>query len=98
MLDSWNLTQGALKKTLYLALRMRGHLNRAAAIHCATEIERDHVMRLKLRPPIIVEPHGLNLHEFRAVAAQGQLSSQISVTGRSSVRPIPGKDRPRQGS
>jgi glycosyltransferase involved in cell wall biosynthesis len=50
---------------------MKRHLNRAAAIHCATEIERDHVMKLHLRPPIIVEPHGLDLTEFENLPEKG---------------------------
>jgi glycosyltransferase involved in cell wall biosynthesis len=76
MLDSWNL-----KKRIYYAFRMRSHVQHAAAIHVATDIERDHVQRLNLRPKIIVEPHGLNLKEFRELPPPGSFRSRYPQLG-----------------
>jgi glycosyltransferase involved in cell wall biosynthesis len=73
MLDPWNMTKGTLKKRLYLAWRMRGHLDRAAAAHYATTIERDWVARLALRAPAIVEPLGIDAAEFEALPSRGAL-------------------------
>ena len=64
MLDPWNMSRGSLRKRLYLALRLRRVLQRASAIHAITSIERDFTTRLKLRPPIIVEPLGLDLVDW----------------------------------
>jgi glycosyltransferase involved in cell wall biosynthesis len=60
---------------------MRKHLNRAAAIHCATEIERDHVRKLKLQPPIFVEPHGLDLSEFERLPEKGGFRAKYPALG-----------------
>ncbi|HEX8523540.1 MAG TPA: glycosyltransferase [Tepidisphaeraceae bacterium] len=66
MLDSWNI-----KKKVYYALRMRSNVRSAAAIHLATQIEREHVEKLGLGVRTIVEPHGLNLSEFRTLPEKG---------------------------
>jgi glycosyltransferase involved in cell wall biosynthesis len=64
MLDPWSLAQGKWRKRLFLALRLRRHLDRAAAIHFTTDIERDRAASLKLSAPAIVEPNGLDFAEF----------------------------------
>jgi glycosyltransferase involved in cell wall biosynthesis len=64
MLDPWNLSNGWWKKRLYLLWRLRRDLQGAAALHFATEIERDAVARLRLGPPAVVEPFGLDPAEF----------------------------------
>jgi glycosyltransferase involved in cell wall biosynthesis len=43
---------------------MRRNLERASALHFATEMERDAVARLRLSPQTIVEPFGLDPAEF----------------------------------
>ncbi len=64
MLDPWSLSQGALKKRLYLTLRLRNDLNHAAAIHYTANAERDLASPLKLAAPALVVPNGLDLTEF----------------------------------
>jgi glycosyltransferase involved in cell wall biosynthesis len=71
MLDPWNMSNGAIKKRLYLALRMRKNLDRAAALHFTTEIERAAVARMRLRPPAIVEPLGIVTKEFENLPPPG---------------------------
>ncbi len=71
MLDPWCLNQSKWKKKLYLAWRLRHNLNRASAIHFTTEIERDLVAPLKLKPPAIVEPNGVDLQEFESLPQRG---------------------------
>lgn len=71
LLDPWSLKQGALKKKLYLALRLRKDLKRAAAIHCTTAIEAEHVGLLKLGTPALIEPNGINLSEYATLPAPG---------------------------
>lgn len=63
-LHPWAMARGRLKKRLYLALRLRRNLDRAAAIHYTTAAERDAVASMRLRPPAIVEPNGVDLREF----------------------------------
>jgi glycosyltransferase involved in cell wall biosynthesis len=72
MLDPWNLSNGRWKKRLYLALRLRRDLNGAAAIHAGTPVEADGFARLRLKPPRVVEPFGLDLREFEDLPARGE--------------------------
>ena len=76
MLDPWNMSNGALKKRLYLALRMRKNLDRAAALHFATHLERDAVARLRLTPRAIVEPLGLDTAAFQSLPPPGAFRDQ----------------------
>jgi len=85
MLDPWSLSQGALKKRLYLAIRLRRILNAAAAIHFTTATERDLVRPLNLKAPAIVEPNGVDLAEFENLPARGTFRARYAQLG---VRPI----------
>ncbi len=76
MLDPWNMSKSRLRKRLYLALRARRNLNRAAAIHFTTAIERDWVARLGLTPPALVEPLGMNFAEYEQLPAAGTFRNQ----------------------
>jgi glycosyltransferase involved in cell wall biosynthesis len=71
MLDPWNMSNGWHKKRLYLAWRMRANLERAAALHFATTIERDAVERLGIVRPVIVEPFGIDVEEFANLPEPG---------------------------
>src|SRR5688572_23118397 len=59
MLDPWSLSQSRLKKRLYMVLRLRRNLNRAAALHFTSDTERDLTAPLKLTSSAIVEPNGV---------------------------------------
>lgn len=62
MLSPWSLNQSKWVKKVFLALRVRRNLEGAAALHFTTADERD--ASLKLSPPAIVEPNGVELREF----------------------------------
>lgn len=79
MLDPWSLAQGRLKKRLYLRWRLRRHLNRAAALHFTTPIERDLTAPLSLSAPSIVEPNGIRLDEFRTLPPRGGLRARHRI-------------------
>lgn len=71
MLDPWSLNQGRLKKKIYMALRLRRNLNRAAAIHFTATLERDLTQPLRIKAPAIVEPNGVDLREFQTLPPPG---------------------------
>ena len=79
MLDPWSLSQAKWKKKLYMAWRLRRDLNAAAALHFTADAERDGAKPLRLRPPAIVEPNGLDLAEFETLPAKGSFRSQYAV-------------------
>jgi glycosyltransferase involved in cell wall biosynthesis len=76
MLDPWSLRQSRWKKRLYLLWRLRRDLDRAAAVHFTTDVERDLTAPLRLRAPAIVEPNGIDLREFDPLPPPGWLSGR----------------------
>jgi len=81
MLDPWNMSNRKWRKRFYLLWRMRKNLNRAAALHFATTIERDAVARLKLRPPALIEPFGIDVHEFFDLPSPGTFRAAYPQLG-----------------
>jgi glycosyltransferase involved in cell wall biosynthesis len=78
MLDPWSLSQGRLKKKLYLALRLRDDLNRASAIHFTDETERDLAAPLQLKAPAIVERLIIELTDFTPPPPRGRFRSRFA--------------------
>jgi glycosyltransferase involved in cell wall biosynthesis len=81
MLDPWNMRKNKWMKRLYLALRMRRNLDRAALLHFTTQIERDWVARLHLKPPTLVESLGLDWSEFANLPPRGSLRQRYPQLG-----------------
>jgi glycosyltransferase involved in cell wall biosynthesis len=81
MLDPWSLAQGRVKKALYLSLRFRRHLKRAAAIHVTARQEYQDMKPLGLTAPAVVEPLGVDLGEFRELPAKGWLRARLPGIG-----------------
>jgi len=79
MLDPWSLAQKKLKKRLFLAVRGRRDLNRAAAMHYTTGIERDLAGALGLRPPGYVIPNGIDWAEFNPPPTAGRFRASIGA-------------------
>ncbi len=71
MLDPWSLAQHPVRKRLFLALRVRRDLNRAAALHFTSEAESTVTLRLGLAPSRIVAPNGVDLDEFSPLPPRG---------------------------
>jgi glycosyltransferase involved in cell wall biosynthesis len=103
MLAPWSRTQGGWVhrwgKRAYLALRLRKNLERAAAIHFTTPVERDLVAPMRLRATTIVEPVGIDFSEFEQLPPRGlfrrrypQLGEQPLVLFLSRLSPQKGLD------
>ena len=81
MLDPWSLRQRALKKRIYMRLRLRRNLDAAATIHVTSPVERDGVARLNLRPGTIVEPYSIDFAEFEHLPPRGWLRARFPQIG-----------------
>jgi glycosyltransferase involved in cell wall biosynthesis len=79
MLDPWSLRQSRWKKKLYMLLRLRRTLDRAAAVHFTAELERDLTAPLGLRAPAIIEPNGIDLGEYDALPPRGAARARHGV-------------------
>jgi glycosyltransferase involved in cell wall biosynthesis len=81
MLDPWSFNQRSrLKKRMYLMWRLRRNIERAAALHFTTPMERDVTQRWRFSTPTIVEPNGVDLAEFAELPPPGtfrQLYPQV---------------------
>ncbi|MCP3978830.1 MAG: glycosyltransferase [bacterium] len=63
-LAPWSLAQSRWKKRLYLALRLRGHIRAAAAMHFTTDAEAEESRPEAGQAESIVEPNGIQWDEF----------------------------------
>lgn len=99
MLTTWALHRQSLhkwlKKRVYISLRLRKTLNRAAAIHYTTELEREWTTPLGIRARAIVEPSGFDISEFEHLPERGGFRSKLRIGERPLVvflgRIFPGK-------
>ena len=82
MLDPWSLSQGRLKKRVFLALKAKRDLNLAAGLHFTTETERELVKPLGLKPRSFVIPNGLDWNEFETLPAPGAFRERYGVGDR----------------
>lgn len=80
MLSRWSLAQHWLKKALYLRLRMRKYLQRAAALHCTSAIEAGDVKRLDVNARVIVEPLGVDFGEFNSLPESGHFRKSLGIS------------------
>jgi glycosyltransferase involved in cell wall biosynthesis len=80
MLDPWSLSQGRLRKALYLRWRLRADLDGAAALHFTSPTEADLTRPLALRAPALVEPNGIDLDEFDRLPAPGTFRSRHVIS------------------
>ncbi len=97
MLDPWSLSKGWLKKHLYLTLRMRKNLNHAAAIHFTTKTEQQLARPLRLTPPAIVEPNGIDLSEFESLPPAGAFRKRFTAIGDRAVVLFLSRLHPKKG-
>lgn len=97
MLDPWSLSQGAWKKKLYIALRLRRNLNRAAAIHFTTATERDLVCPLGFTAAAIVEPIGVDFAEFDPLPEKGRFRARFPQLSTRPVVIFLGRLHPKKG-
>jgi glycosyltransferase involved in cell wall biosynthesis len=81
LLDPWNMSRHKWLKHAFLRLRLRRWIEAAAALHFATEMERDVVARLHLSPKTLIEPLGLDLEEFQKPVPAGAFRARWPALG-----------------
>lgn len=81
MLEPWSLSQGWLKKRLYIFWRLRRVIDRAAAVHYTTERERELALPLRFQTRGFVVPNGIDLREFHELPASGSFRARHERIG-----------------
>jgi glycosyltransferase involved in cell wall biosynthesis len=71
MLDDWSMSQGQLKKKLYMRLGGRTMLSRAARVHCTAQGELDQAQRWFPAERGFVTPYLMDLGDFRTLPGEG---------------------------
>jgi glycosyltransferase involved in cell wall biosynthesis len=101
MLSPWSFSSGSAinrwGKRAYMALRLRGNLDGAAALHFTTSAERDLAGRLGLRPAAIIEPVGIDLSEFASPPPRGAFRAGRPEIGQRPVVLFLGRLSPQKG-
>jgi glycosyltransferase involved in cell wall biosynthesis len=97
LLDPWSLRQSRLKKLLYLYWRLRRNLNAATALHFTSRAERDGTTRLRLRPPAIVEPNGIDVSEYANLPPRGAFRQRWDIPAGKPVVLFLGRLHPKKG-
>lgn len=87
MLDDWCMTQGALKKKLYLALVQRKRLARAGFVHTTAQAEKDQASKWIGSGRSIVIPHVFDLTPYHTLPGPelAQLKYGALLDGRPAV-------------
>jgi glycosyltransferase involved in cell wall biosynthesis len=85
MLSPWNMSRSKWRKRIYMLLRLRRNLDRAAAIHFTSEVERDLVAPLKIKAGVVMEGLGLELEEFRELPAKGSFRAAFGMVGQKRI-------------
>jgi len=75
----WSLRQKKWKKRLYLALRGRPLLDRAAALHCTDYGEAGAAASLGLRSPAFTVPNGVDASRFCCLPERGGLRRDLGI-------------------
>lgn len=85
MLSPWNLSRGRWRKRLYMALRARTNLDRAAAIHFTCQTESELAAPLRIKAKALIETLGVDLSEFETLPARGAFRRRFPALG---TRPV----------
>ena len=75
----WSLRQKNWKKRLYLALRGRPILNKAAALHCTDHNEAEAAASLGLGAPTFIVPNGVDASRFSLLPERGALRQRFGI-------------------
>ncbi len=70
MLDDWSMTQGQLKKKIYMRLGGRTMLERAAHVHCTAEGEAEQAQRWFPAGRAFITPYLMDLADFRSLPGE----------------------------
>jgi len=97
LLEPWSMSQNRLKKRLYFELRLRGHLNAAAAIHFATPLEKAGARSLRLQAPAVVEANGIDFEEFVELPTPGDFRRRLGVSDETPIALFLGRLHPKKG-
>lgn len=83
MIDAWALKRKPFKKQIYIAWRLKGMLERAAALHCTTRMEAESTGQLRIRfREVIVEPNGVTTEDFEPLPARGAFRATHGIADR----------------
>jgi glycosyltransferase involved in cell wall biosynthesis len=78
MLDDWSMTQGQLKKRVYMRVGGRIMLERAAHVHCTAVGEAEQAQRWFPANKAFITPYLMDLAEFRSLPGEEIAASKFA--------------------
>ena len=78
-LMTWSMSQKRLKKRVYWSVVERRLMDRAAAIHCTSELEQEQLAAFELAAPVFIVPNGIDVRPFNALPLRGTLRSELAI-------------------
>lgn len=75
----WSMGEKALKKRLYLALWERRIMDRAAAIHVTSSLEKQQLQKWRFEPPVITIPNGIDTSPFAEPPKRGRARNLLGI-------------------
>jgi glycosyltransferase involved in cell wall biosynthesis len=96
LLGRWPLRQSALRKKLYLRLFEKRNLNRAAALHFTSELERDEAADVVELDQSVIIPHGMEVPDL-LVEARARLRSRLGLPRNQKLVLFLGRLHPKKG-
>ncbi len=97
MLDAWSMKHRRFKKKLYLTWRLRRTLERAAAFHFVSTMERDRAASQAGQGCAIIEPNGIDLSRYTPLPPQGQFRQKWPRIGDRPLVSFVGRVHPGKG-
>jgi glycosyltransferase involved in cell wall biosynthesis len=78
-LMNWSMGEKALKKRLYLALLERRIINKAAAIHVTSSLEKHQLQKRRFEPPVATIPNGIDMGPFAELPQRGRFRHSPNI-------------------
>jgi glycosyltransferase involved in cell wall biosynthesis len=76
---NWSMSQRPLKKRAYLWLIERSLINKAAAVHCTTQLEANQLRQWHFSPPVVTIPNAMDINPFLELPSRGKLRASLGI-------------------
>lgn len=75
----WTMRAKWVKKRLYMQVIERRAMQSAAAIHCTSDMEAEHISQWQFKAPSVLIPNGLDLQPYQTLPARGALRHRLGI-------------------
>lgn len=77
---NWSMSQSYIKKRIYLKLFEEFHINRAACLHCTSELEVKQMPQWGFECSVELIPNGIDTVPFQTLPDRGKLRGSLGIS------------------